>query len=117
MRPPLRGLLPQVKQQNFCVFHCFDRQLLLFAYGRAVASAELLAVQFDFALSNLEPGVTLGSERLGDFFSGCKQGDEQLCVLIDLYRTVGTVVRGDQAQVAALLGFGEATSVGRSDSR
>ena len=51
--------------------------------------------------------MTLGAERMRDFFSGCKQSDEQLRVLIDLYRTVGAVIRSDQAQLAALLGFRE----------
>src|SRR5208283_3944288 len=86
----------------------FDRQFFFFAYGRTVSLVQLLAVQFNFAFGDLEPGVTLGGERLRDFFSGGKQGDEQPRVLIDLYRAFGAIAGGDQAELAALLSFGEA---------
>ena len=80
-----------------------------FADGRTVTLAQFPAVQFDVALGNLQPGVTLVIERLGNLFSGYKQSDEQLRVLIDLYRTLGSVARSNQPQLAALLGFGEAS--------
>ena len=51
-----------------------------------------LTVEFDFPLGNLEPGVTPGVERLSDLFSGREQGDEEFCILTDLYRTFGAVV-------------------------
>jgi hypothetical protein len=51
----------QIEQQNFSFFRGFDRQLFFFAYGRTVALVQLLAVQFDCALGDLEPGATLGA--------------------------------------------------------
>src|ERR1700687_5567393 len=106
MRSPLRDLLRQVDQQDFSVFGCFDRQLFLFGYGRTVSLMQLFTVQFDFALRDLQPPVTLGAERLGDLFSGGKESDKQLRILIDLYRALGTVVGCDQSKLAALLHFG-----------
>src|SRR5208337_2116007 len=97
----------QVEQQNFSVFGCFDGQLFFFADGRAVSLVQLLAVQLDFSLRDLEPRVTLGGERLRDLLSRRKQSNEQLRVLIDLYRTLGAVARSDQAKLAALLRFGK----------
>src|ERR1700730_8247679 len=68
---------------------------------------QLFAVQFDLTLRDLQPPVTLGAERLRDLFSGLKESDEQLGVLIDLYRTLSAVVGCDQAKLAALLDFGK----------
>src|SRR5712664_1998766 len=68
---------------------------------------QLLAVQFDFTLSDLEPCVALGAEQLRDLFARRKQSDEQFRILIDLYRAISPVVGGDQAKLAPLLNFGK----------
>src|SRR5258708_33639634 len=59
---PYTILLCQIEQKNFSLFICLDRHRFLFAYRRTVSLIQLLAVQFDFALSDLEPRVTLGAK-------------------------------------------------------
>ena len=50
-------LLLQVEEQDFRVFCGFDDQLLLVAYGSAVALGQAFAVQFHRAPGHLQPGV------------------------------------------------------------
>ena len=50
-------LLLQVEEQDFRVFCGFDDQLLLVAYGGAVALGQAFSVQFHRAPGHLQPGV------------------------------------------------------------
>jgi hypothetical protein len=59
------------------------RQLPFIAHARGVAAGELRAVQFHFALRDVNPRVPSRRERLGNFLSGVQLRERQVRVLMD----------------------------------
>src|SRR5579864_9195332 len=56
----------------------------------------------------MQPRVTAGFEMVRDFIPRLQQRSVELRILVDLYRSIARIARGDQAQLASLLRFGKA---------
>src|SRR6266567_4313944 len=66
-----------------------------------------ISVQLNRSFGNLQPGESLSAEFMFNLLTGAKQRDVQSRILMNCYGALGTVRRGNQAQVAAFFLFGK----------
>src|SRR5215472_16446146 len=106
-RPAGDGLSGEVEEKDFGLVDTAQFERLLTGDSGAVAGFELLAIERDRAAGHLDIGVPVGPEFVLDDFARSEDGGIQFVVLADFHGAVAAVGRGNQAQLAALFGFGE----------
>src|SRR5688500_10756779 len=97
----------EVEEEEFGRLVRTYRQTLLVADGRAVARAQLDAVELQRAFDDLRPSPSSGAQLVDGLFARREQPAVDLCVLPHRDRAVAPFARGDEAEPAAPLLFGE----------